>query len=47
MKNRKGDDMEELIDMPPMIKTMLRLELVLLLVMPFLAGLMAKGISSF
>ncbi len=45
MKNRKGENMSELIDMPPMIKTMIRLELLLLLIMPFLAGLMAKGIS--
>lgn len=45
MKNRKGDDMDMLIDVPSSIKMLIRLELVLLLVMPFLAGLMAKGIS--
>ncbi|EMS31243.1 hypothetical protein C943_02390 [Mariniradius saccharolyticus AK6] len=45
LKNRKGDPEEE-IAVPKGIFWSLRLELLLLLVIPILAGLMAKGIGS-
>lgn len=44
LKNRKGDPEEE-IAVPKGIFWSLRLELLLLLVIPILAGLMAKGIG--
>lgn len=44
-RNKQGEDLEELVNIPPRIKMMIRLELVILLIMPFLAGIMAKGIS--
>lgn len=45
LKNRKGDPEEE-IAVPKGIFWSLRLELLLLFVIPILAGLMAKGIGS-
>lgn len=45
IRHRKGDP-EELITVPKMIFWSLRLELLLLFVIPILAGLMAKGIGS-
>jgi putative membrane protein len=44
IKNRKGDP-EELINIPNSIFWMVRFELLLLFIIPILAGLMAKGIS--
>jgi putative membrane protein len=44
IKNRKGDP-EELIHIPNSIFWMVRFELLLLFIIPILAGLMAKGIS--
>jgi putative membrane protein len=44
IKNRKGDP-EELIHIPKSIFWMVRFELLLLFIIPILAGLMAKGIS--
>lgn len=45
IKNRKGDP-AEVLTVPKSIFWMLRFELLLLLIIPFLAGLMAKGIGS-
>ncbi len=44
MKQRKGDQ-EEVISIPPRIKLFVRIELVLLFAIPFLASMMAKGIG--
>ena len=44
IRNRKGDA-NELVVVPGKIFVMLRLELMLLAIIPFLAGLMAKGIG--
>jgi len=44
IKNRKGDP-EELISIPKSLFWMVRFELLLLFIIPILAGLMAKGIS--
>ncbi len=46
IKNRKGNQ-EEVVPIPKSIVTLLRIELLLLFVIPLLAGLMAKGIGSF
>lgn len=46
IKNRKGDPDEPVI-IPNMILWMVRLELILLFVIPLLAGLMARGIGFF
>lgn len=45
-RNRKGEP-TEVITVPSSVIWMLRLELVLLVMIPFLAGLMAKGIGYF
>jgi putative membrane protein len=44
IKNRKGNA-EEIVQIPKSIFWMLRFELLLLFIIPFLAGLMAKGIG--
>ncbi len=44
LKNRKGNP-EELITIPNLIFWMVRMELLLLFIIPILAGLMAKGIG--
>ena len=44
IKNRKGNP-AEIIKTPPLIFWMLRIELLLLFIIPLLAGLMAKGIG--
>jgi putative membrane protein len=44
LKNRKGDPLEE-VAVPKGIFWALRLELLLLVIIPILAGLMAKGIG--
>jgi putative membrane protein len=46
IKNRKGDP-EEKIQTPPFVFWALRIELLLLLIIPLLAGLMAKGVGYF
>lgn len=46
IRNRKGKP-EEKVDIPNSIFWMLRLELLLLLIIPLLAGLMAKGVGYF
>ena len=47
MKNRKGEDLATLIDIPPSLKWYIRLELVCLLLIPLCAILMARGIGYF
>lgn len=44
LKNRKGNP-EEMVSIPKIIFWMLRFELLLLLIIPLLAGLMAKGVG--
>lgn len=44
LKNRKGDNSEEIVTIPNLIKTLIRLELLLLFLMPLLATLMARGV---
>ncbi|WP_192346508.1 DUF2214 family protein [Algoriphagus sp. Y33] len=46
IKNRKGDH-EEVVAIPKSIFMLLRLELLILFIIPLLAGLMAKGIGHF
>jgi putative membrane protein len=46
IKSRKGNP-EEILKVPQMVFMCLRLELLLLLIIPMLAGLMAKGIGYF
>ncbi|MEX2234075.1 MAG: DUF2214 family protein [Cyclobacteriaceae bacterium] len=46
LRNRKGNQ-EELVSVPSAIIWMLRLELLLLLIIPLLAGLMARGLGFF
>lgn len=46
IKNRKGDP-NETVQIPKTIFMLLRLELLILFIIPFLAGLMAKGIGYF
>jgi len=45
LKNRKGDDLEELVTIPTYLIFLVRIELLLLLLIPFCAVLMAKGIG--
>jgi putative membrane protein len=45
-KQKKGPE-SDLVDIPPSIKYMIRLELLLLFIMPLTASLMAKGIGYF
>ena len=46
IKNRKGDP-TEIVQIPKTIFMLLRLELLLLFIIPLLAGLMAKGVGYF
>ena len=45
LKNQKGEDDTELVDIPKSIKIVLRIELLILFTMPLLATMMAKGIG--
>jgi len=47
IKNRKGSNPEELVDIPKRIKMLIRIQLVLLLLVPLLATLMARGVGYF
>lgn len=47
LKNRKGESTDELVAIPSAIKWMLRMELLLLFLMPLFATLMARGIGYF
>jgi putative membrane protein len=46
-KNRKGHDLNEQIDVPKLVMVCLRLELILLFLIPIAATLMSLGIGSF
>lgn len=46
IKNRKGNQ-QEMVKVPKMVFWMLRLELLLLFIIPLLAGLMARGFGFF
>jgi putative membrane protein len=46
LKNAKGDQ-DELVSIPKTIFWMLRLELVILFILPLLAGLMSRGVGFF
>ena len=46
IKNRKGN-FEEIVAVPKIIFMMLRMELLLLLIIPLLAGLMSRGVGFF
>lgn len=45
LKNRKGEDEQELVNIPGHLIMIVRIELLLLLLIPFCAVLMAKGIG--
>ena len=47
LKNRKGDDLDTMIKVPNMVIILLRLELVLIIIMPLLASFMTLGIGTF
>lgn len=47
LKNRKGNDLETEITVPRIIIVLLRMELVLIVVMPILATLVSFGIGTF
>lgn len=47
LKNRKSDNMDELVDIPKSIVWLIRLELLILLLIPLCATLMAKGVGYF
>jgi putative membrane protein len=44
LKNRKGDEQQR-VPIPKSVVWMVRLELLLLLIIPLLAGLMARGVG--
>ncbi|MDX1940835.1 MAG: DUF2214 family protein [Saprospiraceae bacterium] len=46
-RNRKGKDMNELVDIPKNIVMLIRLELLLVMIIPLLASLMARGVGYF
>ena len=46
LKQRKGDQLES-VTIPGSIKTILKIELAILAIIPLLAGLMAKGVGYF
>lgn len=46
LKNRKGDQ-DEMVDLPKSLIRWVRLELLLLIILPLLAVLMARGIGAF
>lgn len=45
LKNRKGDNLEEVVNIPKSVKMVIRVELLILFLMPLLATLMAKGVG--
>lgn len=47
IKNRKGENPDEALQIPKSIFVLLRMELILLLIIPLLATLMSLGIGSF
>jgi putative membrane protein len=47
LKNRKGKERDEMVDVPILVRICLRLELALLFIIPILASFMSLGIGSF
>ena len=47
MKNRKGNDLDTVIEVPASIIILLRLELLIIIIMPILATYMSLGIGTF
>jgi putative membrane protein len=47
LRNRKGDDLDTIIEVPARLITLVRLELILLIGVPLLASFMSLGIGSF
>ena len=47
LKNRKGADLNEEIEVPKMIIMILRFELLLILIIPLLGAIMSMGVGSF
>lgn len=47
LKNRKGKELDEMVDVPILVRICLRLELALLFIIPILASFMSLGIGSF
>jgi putative membrane protein len=47
MKNRKGTDLDSEIEVPKTVIILLRLELILIIIMPILATYMSLGIGTF
>lgn len=45
LKNRKGVDQTELVELPKSVKMVIRIELLILFLMPLLATLMANGVG--
>lgn len=45
LKNRKGEDKNELVDIPKSIKMIVRIELLILFTIPLLATLMSRGVG--
>lgn len=45
LKNRKGDNLEEVVNIPKSVKMVIRVELLILFTLPLLAVLMAKGVG--
>lgn len=45
LKNRKGENQEELVELPKSIKMVIRIELLILFLIPLLATLMANGVG--
>lgn len=46
-KNRKGNSPDDLVEIPPLVKKLIFLELILLIFIPLCASLMARGVGSF
>lgn len=47
LKNRKGNDLETKIEIPAILLVLLRIELILIMIIPILATLMSLGIGTF
>ncbi len=47
LRNRKGEEMEQVITVPKYMVMLIRFELLIIVAMPILASLMAKGIGYF
>ena len=47
LKNRKGQDLDTIIEVPKIVIILLRIELILIILMPVLASFMSLGIGTF